>query len=158
MRTPRPARPEKAAAVRAAVRDAYAPWVARIGREPGPMGDDYARRVADGQAWLVEDDGGRVVGVLVVQDDPGDSAALLLDNVAVVPAAQGRGVGRALIAFAEDETRRRGRDRVRLYTNALMAENVALYRRLGYAETARRREAGFDRVFLEKRLAAAAPP
>ena len=73
-------------------------------------------------------------------------------NVAVRLAAQGKGYARALIAFAEEEAARRGCDVLRLYTHALMVENIALYQRLGFAEIGRIQEKGFDRVYMAKRL------
>ena len=148
------ARPEDSEAVRRLVCDAYARYVERLGKPPGPMLDDYDRRIAAGQAWVLED-GGSIAGMLVLEDAEG--GALLLDNVAVAPAAQGKGHGRALVAFAEDEARRRGRDRVRLYTHALMTENLALYGRLGFRETRRISEKGYDRVYMAKAIAAVAP-
>jgi ribosomal protein S18 acetylase RimI-like enzyme len=77
---------------------------------------------------------------------------LLLDNVAVMPEQQGQGVGRRLIAFAEQEARRLGFAELRLYTQATMTENIALYRRLGFVETDRGQQAGYDRVFMTKDL------
>jgi ribosomal protein S18 acetylase RimI-like enzyme len=144
----RPAHLGEDQALRALVVAAYGHYVARIGRAPGPMLDDYAARVARGEAWVLEEDGA-VVGLLVLEDRPD---GLLLDNVAVAPAAHGRGLGRALIAFAEAEARRRGFLALRLYTHALMTENQALYRHLGFVETGRGTQDGFDRVFMAKRL------
>ena len=66
---------------------------------------------------------------------------------------QGHGVGRRLIEFAESEARRLGHTELRLYTHVTMTENIALYSRLGFVETGRGREAGYDRVFMTKRLA-----
>lgn len=152
-----PARPTDVAAVRRIVDAAYQRYVPLLGRPPGPMLDDYSRRIEDGQAWVLED-GGALVGVLVLEDADG---ALLLDNVAVAPDAQGRGYGRALVTFAEQEARRRGHEEVRLYTNVLMAENVALYRRLGFVETGRATDKGYQRVYMAKKLslgAQVAPP
>ncbi len=143
----RPARLEDAPAVRQLVQDAYGHYVARMGKPPGPMLDDHARRIADGQAWVLEE-GDRLAGVLVLEDAPG--GALLLDNVAVAPSAQGKGHGRALVAFAEEEARRRGHGEVRLYTNVLMVENLALYGRLGFRETGRVSEKGYERVYMAK--------
>jgi ribosomal protein S18 acetylase RimI-like enzyme len=90
---------------------------------------------------------GEPVGLIVavVADD-----RLLIDNVAVEPAHQGQGVGRALLAHAEQIAARRGLSELRLYTNAAMLENLALYPRLGYREVERRRDEGFDRVFFTK--------
>ncbi len=144
------ARPEDTDAVHQLVEDAYGHYVARMGKPPGPMLDDYAQRIADGQAWVLED-AGELAGVLVLEDAEG--GVLLLDNVAVAPFAQGKGYGRALVAFAEEEAHRRGHGEVRLYTNVLMAENLALYGRLGFRETGRISEKGYERVYMAKTTA-----
>ena len=128
---------------------AYGSWVSRIGRKPGPMLDDYAKRVADGQVWVLENDAG-IIGVLVLVPSP---SGFLLDNIAVAPGHQGKGHGHVLLAFAEHEARCRGYRDIQLYTNALMTENIALYGRVGYVETARVTEHGLDRVYMAKRLA-----
>lgn len=145
----RPARAEEAGLLAALVAEAYGHYVARIGREPGPMLDDYAARIASGQAHVAERDGG-VLGLVVLEDLA--DAALLLDNVAVRPAAQGSGVGRMLMLFAEAEARRRGAAMLRLYTHERMVENIALYARVGFVETRRVEEKGFRRVYMEKRI------
>ena len=144
----RPAHEGEAGAVRDVVHAAYTHYVARIGKPPGPMLDDYAARIANGQAWVLEDSD-RIVGVLVLE---AQAEALLLDNIAVRPECQGAGHGRTLMAFAEAEARRRGFTRIRLYTHVLMTENQALYRRLGYAEIGRVTEKGFDRIYMQLNL------
>ena len=68
------------------------------------------------------------------------------------PDRQGCGIGRALIAHVEEEARRLGLNAVELYTNEKMTENLGLYSRLGYIETGRRNEDGFNRVFFRKAL------
>ena len=146
---PRPARPAEADTLRRIGGEAYAPYIERMGKPPGPMLDDYSRRIEDGQAWVLERDG-TIAGLVVLEDD--GRGALLLDNIAVAPSAQGQGVGRRLIAFTESEARRRGCQQVRLYTHVLMVENVALYIRLGFRETGRVSEKGFDRVYMAKSL------
>lgn len=137
------------AAVGLLVGGAYAHYVARLGKPPGPMLDDYARRVAESEVWLLEDEGA-LAGILVLEDAEGGD--LLLDNLAVAPAAQGKGHGRTLVAFAEAEARRRGSPVLRLYTHVLMTENVEFYLRLGFDETHRITEKGYDRVYMAKRL------
>jgi GNAT superfamily N-acetyltransferase len=134
--------------VRIVVDAAYGHYVARIGKPPGPMLDAYTTRIADRQVWVLEDDG-QIVGILVLEQGP---QGLLLDNIAVLPDRQGRGFGRALIEFAEAETLRRGFGEIHLYTHALMSENIALYRGIGFVETHRVNEKGYDRVYMTKRL------
>ncbi|WP_431271228.1 GNAT family N-acetyltransferase [Dankookia sp. P2] len=147
--TIRPARPEEAPRLAAIVEVAYGPWVPVVGRRPFPMDDDYAARIAAGEAWVLEE-AGAVRALLVLETHPDH---LMLDNIAVDPARQGKGDGRVLLDFAEAEARRRGLPEIRLYTNVLMERNIALYAKRGYAETERRQEKGFARVFMAKPLA-----
>lgn len=135
-------------AMQSIVNSAYRHYVERIGKPPGPMLDDYVTRIADQQAWVLED-AGEIVGILVLDQGPTE---LLLDNVAVLPERQAKGFGRALIAFAEAEAHRRGFGELRLYTHALMRENIELYRRIGFVETHPSSEKGYDRVYMTKRL------
>jgi GNAT superfamily N-acetyltransferase len=145
----RTARPDDRAGVEAVVHAAYGPYVARMGREPGPMGDDYGALIAAGQVRVLEDDLG-IAGVLVLIPE---MDAMLLDNVALADRARGRGFGRRLVEHAEAEAREAGLKRLRLYTHVLMTENHGLYAHLGFRETHRAAEKGFDRVFMEKPLA-----
>jgi GNAT superfamily N-acetyltransferase len=112
------------------------------------MLDDYAARIAAGQVW-VQEESGAIDGILVLENGPD---CFLLDNIAVRPGRQGRGIGRQLLDFAEAEAARLGWAAVTLYTNALMHDNIAIYTARGYVERERRREKGFDRVYMEKRV------
>jgi ribosomal protein S18 acetylase RimI-like enzyme len=147
--TVRPALESDIGVLAAVAAEAYRPYVARIGREPAPMTADYAQAVRSGMTWVAEADGD-IVGLLVLVVHPDH---LLLENVAVVPSAQRRGVGTRLLALAEDQARARGLDEIRLYTNEAMTENLAYYARHGYTETRRAEQDGFRRVFFAKRLA-----
>jgi ribosomal protein S18 acetylase RimI-like enzyme len=139
-----------AEAVREIVYAAYRAYIPRIGKPPGPMLDDYLQRIANGQVWVL-DGVDRIAGVMVLEETPD---GFLLDNIAVAPDQQGKGQGRILLEFAEAHAMHRGWREMRLYTNALMTENIALYRKIGYVETGRVSEKGFDRVYMTKRLAA----
>ncbi|WP_223162112.1 GNAT family N-acetyltransferase [Salinicola halophyticus] len=152
-------------AIEALVKAAYGHYVDRIGKIPGPMRDiddqRYARHIeaghvsllfdnADGEESVDAGNGGEPVGLLVLipQTD-----TLLLDNVAVAPSAQGRGFGKVLMQVAEARARQLEFDSITLYTQELMHENLAIYRRYGYVETHRAEEFGLKRVYLRKSLA-----
>jgi ribosomal protein S18 acetylase RimI-like enzyme len=145
----REASPGDREAIERVVEMAYGLYVERIGRRPAPMDADYAGLIEAGRV-TVADRGGDVVGAIVLVPM---ADHLLVENVAVDPAAQRAGLGRRLMAHAEDEARALGLPELRLYTNEHMVENIAWYPRLGYRETERRAERGFGRVFFEKRLA-----
>jgi GNAT superfamily N-acetyltransferase len=136
----------EADAVRDLVHAAYRHYIPRIGKPPGPMPDDYVRRVAAGQVWLLEDAAG-LAGILVLENGPD---GLMIGNIAVDPPRRGTGCGKALMVFTEAEARRRGYSRLRLYTHALMIENLAMYRRIGFRESGRVTEQRFDRVYMVK--------
>ena len=125
---------------------AYEKYVPRIGRAPAPMTADYEQAVRDRQAWAAVEDG-QIAGFVILVPQPG---YLLVENVAVQPAAQGRGIGTRLLALAEEHARSLGLGEIRLYTNEAMTENLGYYPRHGYAETRRARQDGFHRVFFRK--------
>jgi ribosomal protein S18 acetylase RimI-like enzyme len=146
--TIRPARIQEAGAVTKLVRGAYAKYVGRIGREPAPMLVNYEAAILAGEAWaLVEGD--EISGVLVIRPE---NDHLFVETVAVRPDRQGSGLGRRLMAFAEEAARGRGLHEIRLYTNEKMKENLPFYRSLGFEETGRRLDEGYRRVFMKKRL------
>lgn len=144
----RPATAADVDAISAIADQAYRHYISRIGMPPGPMLDDYTARVAEGTVWVLEE--ADVIAALVVLLPAPDY--LLLDNIAVTPARQGFGFGRRLLAFAEAEALRRSYREIRLYTHQTMVENQRLYASIGYQETGRGNEAGYDRVFMRKRL------
>ena len=118
------------AAVRALTRDAYAKWVLLINREPLPMTADYDRAVKEHLIDLWEE-GGELLAL--IEAIPAEDH-LLIENVAVRPDQQGRGIGDRLMRHAEALARSLGLDEVRLYTNAAFAANLAFYARRGYRE------------------------
>lgn len=145
----RPATADDVAAIEAIVQAAYSPYIKRIGRKPGPMLEDYRARVQAGGVHVLEH-AGQVQGFIVLLAD-GD--ALLLDNLAVAPDAQGLGLGRLLMDFAERQALDAGFMAIRLYTNEAMTENITLYTRRGYVETHWAKEHGLRRVYMTKQLA-----
>lgn len=140
----RPADADDLPSVERIVRDAYTKYIARIGKPPGPMLDDYAALIRAHNVWVT---GEPVAGLIVLLPE---ADHLLLDNIAVDPNAQGTGLGRTLMTFADAEAQRRGYRELRLYTHEMMTENIALYRRTGWTETNRATQNGFARVFFRK--------
>jgi ribosomal protein S18 acetylase RimI-like enzyme len=69
-----------------------------------------------------------------------------------LPSAQGRGLGRLLVAHCERLALASGLASVELYTNAAMSGAQHLYAALGYTEVARGAHEGFMRVFYRKVL------
>lgn len=136
-------------AIRACAEAAYSRYVEAIGRKPAPMVADFAAQIAGGKVHVAVDETDRLQGFIVFFPD---DARMFLENVAVHPAATGKGIGKALIGFCEAEARRLGLEAVTLYTNVKMTENLTIYPRLGYVEAGRRTEDGFDRVYFEKGL------
>jgi ribosomal protein S18 acetylase RimI-like enzyme len=145
----RPAEAEDVPAITGCARAAYDRYVSRIGREPAPMVADFAALVAAGEVHVLLA-GGDLAGFIVVRPGPDH---LFVENLAVHPDRQGQGLGRRLVAFAEATARAGGLPALELYTNVKMTENFPFYRGLGFVETERRHEDGFDRVYMRKKLA-----
>lgn len=127
---------------------AYAMYVDRIGREPAPMVADFASAIEKEQLYLALEDE-QLSGFVVFYPQRDH---LHLENVAVSPEFQKRGIGSGLIEFVEQQAKAEGYCRIELYTNAKMTENLELYPRLGYQQFDRRIENGFDRVYFCKTL------
>jgi ribosomal protein S18 acetylase RimI-like enzyme len=146
----RPATNEDVPVIAALIEAAYERYVERLGRRPAPMDDDHAAYVERGEQFVLEDRDGAVVGAIVLADR-GDH--LFVDNLAVAPDLHGNGLGRRLLEHADAHARRRGLLELRLYTNVVMTENLAIYPRLGYEETGREVVGVYHRVLFRKRLA-----
>ncbi|TSD77867.1 GNAT family N-acetyltransferase [Pseudomonas sp. KBS0710] len=144
----RPATANDSTAIEAIVQAAYAPYIERIGRKPGPMLEDYPQLIEGGGVHVL-DHAGQVQGFVILRHT---ETALLLDNLAVAPQAQGLGFGRQLMDFAERQALDAGYSAIRLYTNEMMTENLALYSRRGYVQTHRTEEHGLRRVYMIKHL------
>jgi ribosomal protein S18 acetylase RimI-like enzyme len=144
----RPATPGDVAKVTPLINAAYGHYEERIGMVPRPMTDDYAEVIKNYQVTLAES-GQTLVGVIVLTvTDEG----FLIDNVAVDPSFHGKGIGKALLEFAEAEARRAGFDSIYLYTHEKMTENIDLYSRIGYVEYDRRSQEDVSLVYMRKPL------
>ncbi len=118
------------ALVRAISLAAYRDYEPVLGALPMPAVEAYGPRIAAGQVWLLGGD-----GVLVIERHP-DHA--LIYSVAVRPERHGAGLGGRLLDAAERMAASWGVAELRLYTNALMTLNQAIYAKRGFRETGRR--------------------
>jgi GNAT superfamily N-acetyltransferase len=129
----RRAGPADASSIRALTRRAYAKWVPLIGREPLPMTADYERAVVNHMIDLleVEETLLALIETIAAEDH------LLIENLAVHPDQQGKGLGEHLLGHARSLAQELGYHEIRLYTNAAFAANIAFYSKRGFSEYAR---------------------
>lgn len=126
--TVRRAGPAEAAVVRELTRAAYAQWVPLIGREPAPMTADYDKAVREHEIDLFH--AGAELVALIEFIPRADH--LYIENIAVSPEHQRKGLGHHLLAHAERKAAAAGLAELRLLTNQAFASNVRLYQSVGY--------------------------
>ena len=133
-------------AIQEVISAAYEKYLSRMDRPPAPMLRDYAPAIEAGALWVAGDPVAGIITLLLT------GGTLLIENLAVRPEAQGTGLGRALMDFAELRARRIKVTRLALYTHVVMTENQAIYQHLGYREVERKTVDGYHRVYMEKTL------
>jgi GNAT superfamily N-acetyltransferase len=97
---------------------------------------------ARGEVCIVARAGGRLVGCAFAAER-GDH--FYLGKLAVDPAVQGAGIGRALVNSIEEHAALRGKPILELQTRIELTGNQATFEKLGFVETARTAHAGYDR-------------
>lgn len=117
-----------APAFEALQRSAYAWNRAMLGVEPLPLMVPTATVLGRYETWLLEPDG-HLDGALALDPQPAD---LTIWSVSVDPARQNAGIGRTLLAAAEQRARDLGLSTMRLFTGEKLAKNIEWYRRRGY--------------------------
>ncbi len=117
-----------------------------LGRAPQPMATDWATLFDRMEIWALDGAGGLAASLAL---EPGEGW-LTIWSVAVSPARQGEGLGQRLLDFAEQRARALGFGEIRLFTNMLMARNVALYAARGYRETRREVTPAWTAVHMAK--------
>lgn len=86
---------------------------------------------------------GQLVGCIFLKPE---EATLYIGKLAVDPAAQGKGIGRLLLARAEATARELGLACLRLETRVELTENHRMFAAWGFGRTAENRHAGYDRT------------
>ncbi|MHA7888342.1 GNAT family N-acetyltransferase [Roseicyclus sp.] len=151
----RQGQPAERAALETLAAAAFLDYVRGIGRDwPGPY-DWLAERLAKGEVWVVESIGGPLLGMAALSQDTG-ARTLTVDLLAVAPAAQGQGIGHALLAHAEALARAAGARTMHLHTVAKYDRLVRLYEGAGFRVTHTgprpKGDDGHPRAFLRKWL------
>jgi predicted N-acetyltransferase YhbS len=103
-------------------------------------------------AAIAESDGKAIGCVLFT---PEEESILYVGRLAVDPEWRRRGVARALIAYAEAEARRRGRDTLRIQVRIPLVSNQLLFKSCGFVEVSRETHSGYTApttIRMEKRL------
>ena len=139
----------EAGAVTDCVCQAFIRYSAEIGKHPQPMLDDYNALIAEGRVYVALKDN-RLVGVLVISTD---AEGFCIETLAAHPQLQGQGVGKALIAYAENLARLRKAASLYLSTHVVMWQSQDIYRHLGFVEFDRRVVNGYHRIFMRKSVA-----
>jgi ribosomal protein S18 acetylase RimI-like enzyme len=140
------ARKAEATEIKAFLEAADSVYVPRMGRMPLTMKTDFAAAIRNDLIWvLMEDD--RLLAVLHLALRPG---YLFIEDVAVRGDRQRQGIGKKLLAFAEEEALSRSCHEIRLFTNETMVENIALYQSLGYRELRPEPCQGTDVIYMRK--------
>ncbi len=142
------AKAEDVPAIKPMVDAAYSKYIERLGKLPAAMTADYDKLVETHSLYVLRV-GSNVVGSVLISTD---NDSMKVNNLVVDPSAQGRGYGRVLMDHAEDMARAQGLAAVTLFTNERMHENIALYTKIGFTETGRKTEDGFNRVFFRKNV------
>lgn len=126
-----------APAVASCLQGAFEPFRERY--TPGAYGDtvptvgELERRIREMTVLVAEDESGEAVGTIAYRvDDAGEGH---LRGMAVLPAWQGTGVARKLLARAEEEMRTEGCRRVTLDTTEPLQRAMRFYERNGYRRT-----------------------
>lgn len=100
--------------------------------------DGYrAAGLHDANLWLSIERHGVNAGVLLLADHH-DADQLELVYMGIRPEARGRGLGLCLVRHAQDETRRRGRERLVLAADQANDKALAVYAAAGFSEWAQR--------------------
>lgn len=127
---PERAKPDDAAALTELARRAYERFIPIMNAVPLPMMADYAALIGTADVWVVRSAAG--IGASLVLVPHADH--LLIESIAVDPDRQGEGLGRQMLHWAYTCARDQGFQELRLYTNVLMHENRAWYKRAGWTE------------------------
>lgn len=124
------------AAVVKVLQRAFADYDGRLQPPPGALGETEASvrtHLAVGRIALAFIEGAPVGAMFMERK----GEALFLSRVSVVPERRGSGITQKMAALAEEEARRQGLGALTLRVREVLAQNLALFERLGFCATGR---------------------
>jgi ribosomal protein S18 acetylase RimI-like enzyme len=132
----RPATVADRAVVVKVLQRAFADYDGQLQPPPGALGETEASVRAHLKKWSIALAfiAGEPVGAMFIERKDG---ALFLSRVSVVPEKRGSGITARMVALAEVEARREGAHSLTLRVREVLAQNIALFQRLGFRETGR---------------------
>ena len=136
-------------AIKEIAQKAYSQYVEAIGKTPAPMIADFHKHLEKDTIFVVEGENNK--GIIAYAVIVKKNEEYWLENIAVMPEEAKKGIGTKLINYVENYISDRASE-YQLYTNIKMEKNIEWYCRLGFVETKRCIEDGFERVFYIKKL------
>ncbi len=126
----RTAEQSDAKSIQVCIASAYADAMRDIADLPD-VASGIEEEIAEHQVVIAEVEG-KLLGVIVFDQR---AEAMMIFNLAVSPEAQGKGVARQLLAFAEAKAIEAGLSDLRLRTHRLMRATREMYTHLGWVES-----------------------
>jgi ribosomal protein S18 acetylase RimI-like enzyme len=150
----REASPAEAERLLAIEQTAFAPYRALLDPPSSVFREtpDVIRQKMGEGAFLVACEGDQIIGMVFLQPH---ADHVYLGRLSVLPAWQGRGVARALIAAVEGRARALGAPAIRLAVRVALPQLIATYARQGFQVISEHRHPGYAHttfVTMEKRL------
>ena len=124
---------------------AYEKYVERMGKEPAPMRPVIQK---EDVVFICEDNKQIIAFAILVKIND----QIILDNIAVDPTHQKKGIGNNFIKFIEEYLMEQKVNKYQLYTNEMMFENIDWYQKIGFKIFKKVTEKGFNRIYFEKEL------
>jgi GNAT superfamily N-acetyltransferase len=142
------AKVQDAPAIKVIVDAAYSKYIELMGMIPAAMRVKYDKLIETREVYVLRV-GGEVVGSIILgrEDD-----SITINNLVVAPSLQGRGFGRLFMKYVENKALEKGLAAVQLFANEKMYDNLSLYPKMGFIETGRKTEDGYNRVYFRKNL------
>ena len=125
--------PEDAAAIEHVLRVAFdefsTDYTPEALRYVTPTSDEIVGRFAEGPIWVAETQQSDIVGTVSIVPEPD---WVYIRSMAVLPTAQGHGVGGKLLQAIEQYAAENGFETLFLYTTHFSTDAIRLYEKYGY--------------------------